>query len=120
MKLKILARGFALGSMIVVLAGCSTVYEGRYDWQEGWRKAEVIDVVLASEMERPRFYECVRQAQPHQLASTRFAVVRYREMSRTRRRAVPLQPRTAVREGDAVYVRVTDCATQPAPRLAPS
>lgn len=120
MKLKILARGFVLGSTIVVLAGCATVYEDTYHWQEGWRKAEVIDVVLASEMERPRFYECVREAQPHQLASTRLAVVRYREMSRTRRRAVPLQPGSTIREGDAVYVRVTDCATQPAPRRAPS
>lgn len=120
MKLKFLGRGAVVGSMIVVLAGRATVYGGAYDWQEGWRKAEVLQVVLASEMDRPGFYECVREAQPHQRASTRFAVVRYREMSRTRRRAVPLQPGSTVREGDAVYVRVTDCATQPAPRPASS
>lgn len=120
MKLKVLVRSVVLGSVITALAGCATVYEGRYDWKEGWRKAEVVDVALASEMERPRFYECVRGAQPHQLASTRFAVVKYIEMSRTRRRAVPLQPGSTVREGDAVYVRVTDCATQPAPRPASS
>lgn len=61
----------------LLLTGCaSTVYEGKYDWSEGWRKAEVVAVKTAAEMERPRFYTCVRTATPEQLASTRFAVVK--------------------------------------------
>lgn len=60
----------------LVLPGCAaTVYEGKYDWSDGWRSAEVVEIASASEMERPRFYDCVRRASPEQLATTKFAVV---------------------------------------------
>lgn len=92
------------------LAGCaSPVYEGKYDWHEGWREAEVVAVQTAAEMERPRFFTCVRQATPGQLATTRFAVVKYRQMSRTQRRAVPLQPGDTAAVGESVYVKAGDC-----------
>jgi hypothetical protein len=99
------------------LAGCaSSVYEGKYDWRDGWRAAEVVRVQTAAEMERPRFYECVRKASPEQLANTRFAVVKYRAMSRTRWRAVPLPPGSRVAAGDRVYVDVGNCGATVADR----
>jgi hypothetical protein len=95
-----------------VLGGCaSVVYEGKYDWSEGWRSAEVVAVQTAAEMERPRFHKCVRTATPEQLASTRFAVVKYRHMSRTQRRAVPLEAADKVAPGDPVYFKEGDCNT---------
>lgn len=108
-----------LAISLVALAGCaSSLYEGKYEWSEGWRKGEVIKVQTAAEMERPRFYECVRNASPQQLATGTFAVVKYKRMSRTQRRAVPLQPGEKVRVGDAVYVKVDDCTTQLVARTA--
>lgn len=62
-------------------------------------------------MDRPRYYNCVRNASPEQLATTRFAVVKYRQMSRTQRRAVALQAHDKVAPGDAVYVKADDCKT---------
>ena len=103
-------RLFAISTFGAVLTGCAaTVYEGKYDWNEGWRKAEVVAVQTAAEMERPRFFTCVRQASPEQLATTRFAVVKYREMSRTQRRAIPLQPGDSAAIGESVYIKVGDC-----------
>lgn len=94
----------------LLLTGCaSTVYEGKYDWSEGWRKAEVMAVQTAPEMERPRFFTCVRQANPEQLATTRFAVVKYRQLSRNQRQAVPLQPGESAAVGESVYVKAGDC-----------
>ena len=95
-----------------LLSGCaSTVYEGKYDWSEGWRAAEVVEVATAAEMERPRFHKCVREASPEQLANTRFAVVKYRQMSRTQRRAVPLGTADKVAPGDPVYFKEGTCNT---------
>jgi hypothetical protein len=95
-----------------LLSGCaSTVYEGKYDWAKGWRAAEVVEVTTAAEMERPRFYECVRKAAPQQAESGKFVVVKYRQMSRTQRRAIPLQPGQTFAPGDLVYVKAGDCVT---------
>lgn len=97
---------------ILALAGCASApYEGKYAWSDGWRKAEVVRVQTAAEMERPRFHACVRNASPEQLATARFAVVKYREIPRTQQYAVPLQPDAKVAVGDAVYVKAGDCKT---------
>lgn len=97
---------------LFALAGCaSVVYEGKYDWSEGWRSAEVVAVQTAAEMERPRFHKCVREASPEQLATTRFALVKYRHMSRTQRRAVPLGAADKVAPGDPVYFKEGTCNT---------
>lgn len=94
----------------ILSSGCAaTVYDGKYEWNEGWRAAEVVEVATASEMERPRFYDCVRQATPEQLATTKFVVVKYRSMSRTQRRAVPLAEGQTLRAGDPVLVRADKC-----------
>jgi len=95
----------------LALTGCASTDQSPYAWSQGWRKAEVLAVQTAAEMERPGFSSCVRSASSHQLATTRFAVVKYRQMSRTQRRAVPLQAGEKVAPGDAVYVKADDCST---------
>ena len=117
LKAGCLTRLLAASVAIVVLAGCASApYEGKYVWSEGWREGEVVAVQAAGEMARPRFYTCVRRASAEQVASTKFAVVKYRQMSRTRRLAVPLRPNDTVAPGQPVYVKVDDCATPPIPR----
>jgi hypothetical protein len=110
MKTTLCGRLAAGALCMLALAGCaSTTYEGKYAWSDGWRKAQVVSVQTAAEMERPRFYTCVRNASPGQLASVRFAVVKYRQIRRTHQYAVPLQPDARVAAGDAVYVKAGDC-----------
>lgn len=107
-----LARYVGGATAMLALVGCASApYEGKYEWSEGWRKAEVIAVQTAADMERPRFYTCVRNAAPEQLATAKFAVVKYRQMSRTQRRAVPLLAGEAVTVGETVYIKATDCST---------
>jgi hypothetical protein len=105
-------RLLVAGAAFLALAGCAnTPYEGKYAWREGWRKAEVIAVQTAAEMGRPRFYTCVRRAGAEELATTKFAVVKYRQLSRTQRHAVPLRDGDNVAAGDKVFVKADDCKT---------
>lgn len=45
------------------------------------------------------------------VATTRFAIVKYRQMYRTQERAVPLQPTDRFAPGDVVSVKVDDCTS---------
>lgn len=106
-----LTRLIGGATTLFALASCASApYEGKYDWSEGWRKAEVVAVQAAADMERPRFYTCVRNAAPEQLATMKFAVVKFRQMSRTQRRAVPLKPGETVAAGETVYIKANDCS----------
>ncbi len=107
--MKVIRASFYLTGALFLTGCASTVYEGKYAWSDGWRKAAVVAVQTVTEMERPLFYTCVRSATPEQLASARFAIVKYRQVSRTQWRAVPLQAADKVSSGDVVYVKVDDC-----------
>lgn len=100
----------------LALLSCATVSAEKFAWRDGWREAEVVDVLLGSEMARPHFFKCSRPATAEQLATTRYAIVKYRSMSRVRKRAVPLEPSATFARGDALYVNVTDCSTVPVRR----
>ena len=106
-RTRLLAAGLAL----LAVTGCASApYEGEYAWTDGWRKGEVVFVQTAAEMKRPWFYTCVRSASAEQLSTTKFAVVEYREMSRTHRHAVPLQAGDTFAAGEPVYVKVDECS----------
>ena len=100
----------ALG--VLASAGCATApFEGKYAWSEGWRKGQVVAVQKPSELQRPSFYNCVRNASLEQRATGRVAVVKYRQTPRRRLHAVFLQPDDKVAAGDDVYVKVDACET---------
>ena len=90
------------------LGGCATTDEGPFAWSQGWRKGEVLDVVKPASMARPRFFRCIREADPAQLQSD-FLVVKYLQMGRARQTAVPAPADGHLRQGDLVYVNLEDC-----------
>lgn len=93
-----------------VVSGCAaTAYEGKYDFSDGWRKAEVIEVSPASDLERPDFFTCVRQADPQQRSGGQFVVMKYLRMGKAVQHAQPLQPGQRWSPGDRVYVNLSDC-----------
>jgi hypothetical protein len=103
-------RLLAAGLAVLAVTGCASApYEGKYAWADGWRRGEVVFVQTAAEMKRPRFYTCVRDASAEQLTTTKFAVVEYREMSRTHRYAIPLRFGDKAAVGELVYVKVDEC-----------
>lgn len=100
-----------LGLSACMLAGCTTLYEGKYDFNEGWREAEVMEIAAASEIKKPQFSDCRESATPEQLSKVQFAVLSYKRMGRNRVHVAPLKPSEALRPGDLVYVNVIRCDT---------
>lgn len=105
---------FALG--MAALSGCTTLYEGKYDIQQGWREATVMDVGPATSMTKAVTSDCRSSASAQQIATGRFATLTYRWMGRTLHRVVLLEPDTGTKVGDPVYMNVLSCATPLAKR----
>lgn len=111
-------RLLAVGGGAVFAAGCTTLYEGRYDFSEGWRKAEVVRI---EPFEKLSAYEVPRcRAGPPSAAGTgaTWAVVRYRAGRRSRNAAIPLSPSDAFKVGELVYANVSDCSREIRHRIA--
>lgn len=111
---KIQLSGLALAAMI--LAGCTTVYEGKYDFNDGWREAEVMQVAGAAEIAKPQFSDCRDTATAQQLAAGRFAALSYQRMGRKRTHVALVSPGQTFRAGDLVYANVTSCDARLVPR----
>lgn len=98
------ATGLAL-----VVAGCTTLYEGRYDYRDGWRAARVVQVGTSTQIQRPDFFRCIRSATPEQRERQLFAVVSFRGYEKSVKRAVQVAPSVHLEVGDAVYVNPSSC-----------
>ncbi len=95
---------------LLAATGCTTLYEGKYDFSEGWREAQVIRIAKASQIETPQFSDC-RQKSPIQPdANTQFALLSYEHLGRTRKRVVQSPQDIDLHAGELVYMNITTCS----------
>lgn len=106
----------AVGISALMLGGCTTVYEGKYNFSDGWREAQVVQIASASEIEKSQFSDCRENSLPQQLSVDKFIVLSYKHMNRPRKRVIPFEPSEGVRPGDLVYMNVGSCDIPLAPR----
>lgn len=92
----------------VASVGCTTPFEGRYDFYDAWRKGKVVEVGVAQGLGRSSQQDCRKDGQTR-TADTRYAYVQYRGISRLTSRIVPLAADAKLKAGDLVYVKVNDC-----------
>ena len=91
-------------------AGCAMVYEGKYDWDQGWRIGRVISAGAGMTVPATMADDCRKEAPPADVARTRYAEVAYQsEGRRLRHRVVPIADGVALKEGQTVYVNVYSC-----------
>lgn len=91
------------------LAGCTTVYEGKYDMRAGWHTATIRSIGHSSEFNDPVFRDCREQMDGEAKARGRFALVTYTWSRSHRSRIVPISPDSPLKAGDPVYVNLQDC-----------
>lgn len=94
---------------LLPLSGCSTVYEGKFDFSEGWRKGTVVRLLRGDAIENPRLWTCTRKVPEGLLASTDYVLVSYLEMSRKRTHLVPAPSGLPLAPDEQVYVDVDSC-----------
>lgn len=99
--------GISLGAL--VLGGCATAYEGKYEFSEGWRAATVVSVVPGGEMKDPGFWTCLRDVPEAERLSRSYVLLDYREVSRHRKRMVPAPPGVQLQAGEEVYLDLSTC-----------
>jgi hypothetical protein len=94
----------------VLLAGCSTLYENKYDFRDGWRKGEVARITPGEAILRPGYWQCTRRTTVEQRSGRQYAVVAYRQVPyRPRQHLVPVPPGLELQEGQPVYVKLDAC-----------
>lgn len=99
----------AMLSVLVTIAGCaSSVYEGKYAWEDGWREAEVVRIAPASELGGRHTNDCRYGHSP--APAQRYAVVSFRTVSKRSRAVVPIAADSRLAAGDLVYANVRECA----------
>ncbi len=49
-RMKRSSKYLLLTPFLVVLGGCQTIYEGKYDWDAGWRPGTVLEVGSADQV----------------------------------------------------------------------
>ena len=93
-----------------VLGGCAaTVYEGRLDWSDGWRKGSVTAVGTGATLAEKMSPAC-RSALPGIRPDSPLITIKYRRDRRYAWRTVPVPAESDLKVGDPVYVNATDCA----------
>ena len=105
------ARGLLACAVVATVSGCATVYEGPYDFHQGWRKATVEEAGAASGLLMPASTDCRRAAPEEKLATMQFAWVSYVNNGHRRTRIAALPEGAPFRAGELVDVHIGNCTT---------
>lgn len=98
----------AAGSFVFV-SGCTTLYEGKYEFARGWRRAQVVEITPGSSIRNPDFWQCLRNTSAAERQAQSYVVLSYSEFGRKRQHLVPLPRDTALKEDERVYLHVDQC-----------
>ena len=94
------------------LAGCALVYEGKYDWDQGWRIGRVINAGAGMTVPQTTADDCRKDAAPADVARTVYAEVAYQSEGRwLRHRVVPIPEGVTLKDGQTVYLNIYSCGS---------
>ncbi|MBK8070980.1 MAG: hypothetical protein IPK34_02710 [Ramlibacter sp.] len=97
-------------ALVILASGCSTIYAGKYAFEDGWREGTIVSVGSAGSIAEPQFSDCRKRMTAEQLSVSQFALVKFQHLRHPQRRVVPLAGGTpSLRNSDEVYMNVDDC-----------
>ncbi|WP_141397371.1 hypothetical protein [Polaromonas sp. AER18D-145] len=106
-----------LAMPLLILTGCQTIYEGKYEWDAGWRPGTVRSVGSADQVTKTPFRDCRLALSSAEKIALKFAVVSYSFLNRPKNAVVPISPGSTWTAGSPVYINVTNCRTALEPRV---
>ena len=89
--------------------GCATIYEGRFNYDEGWRVGRIEELGLDNALAKHSSTKCRSEISSGKEAR-QFAVVGYLGYRIKLYRIAHLPSELVLREGDFVYINIKDCA----------
>ena len=98
------------------MPGCATIYEGRFNYDEGWRVARIAEIGLGGALTNEARTQCRIEVPFRGHADGSFAVVRYLGYRIELYRIVRLPSEPSLVKGDFVYINIRDCAQPAVPR----
>lgn len=107
--MKLLPRYLLLTPLLVALGGCQTIYEGKYDWDAGWRPGTVLEVGSSDQVTKEPFRDCRKDLSAAEKGAFQFAVVSYPFLNRPRKAVIPVTSALTWAVGSPVYINVSDC-----------
>ncbi|SCU74912.1 hypothetical protein CNECB9_2110012 [Cupriavidus necator] len=92
------------------MIGCAIIYEGMYDYSEGWRKAKIAEIGFGREIAMRSSRDCRKEMPTEAVQLGGFAVVQFEGEAGHQFRIAPLPKQSTLQLGDLVYVNIVDCA----------
>ncbi|MEO8653266.1 MAG: hypothetical protein ABI409_04015 [Ramlibacter sp.] len=94
---------------LAAVSGCTTVYEGKYDFRDGWRKARVGQIIQGAAIVRPEYWQCWRDAPSASRGDSRYALLLYSGFGRARQRMVPVPSGLELQKNETVFFNLGRC-----------
>jgi hypothetical protein len=107
----------ALFVLVAICAACSTVYEGKYDREAGWRSGTILHVAQGDDIVLSGWRDCRNDMPAEVVHSLTFATIEFFGHNRKSSITVPLQEGAHFKEGDPVYVNIKSCQSPVETRL---
>jgi len=107
--MKLPFKYFLLSASLLILGGCQTIYEGKFDRDAGWRPGTVLEVGSADQIVKAPFRDCRPMLSDEERRNSEFAVVRYSHLSHPQKAVIPIAPESTWTRGDPVYINVLNC-----------
>ena len=110
---------WVLTMLVLPGSACSTVYEGKYSRDAGWRPGTVLEVALGDHLSQVGQRDCRQYLPQASMTNNFFATVRFVNRSRFSTITVMLQNEIQIKPNDHVYINVADCNASVVPRTTP-
>lgn len=99
---------------LVLATACAMTYDGKYDFDEGWRFGRIVKVGPGTTLPPVASGDCRDGVPADEIARTSYADIRYQNEGRwIRHRIVPIPAGTLIMQGTNVYFDVNDCRKAP-------
>lgn len=96
-------------SISAMLVGCATVYDGKYDYDEGWRLATVVELGNDSTRFNDASLDCRTLKFETRSRAEQYAYVRYMRSFAPRMAIVPVPDHTKVGVKQRIFINLNDC-----------
>jgi hypothetical protein len=92
-----------------LMAGCASPgYDASHPWEDGWRKGAIVELGEGVAFATKVTEKC-RQTVSSTSSKERYATIKYRRDRRNAWRTMPVSEDFALKVGDPVFIKASDC-----------